>query len=271
MILRYYLLLVFCFLRLSAQDMMVYYNISFKPDSLQEHYVKEEAVLDLSKTEAKFYSSEYLKMDSIQKSTGKVEFAYPKFNYKIKRRLNTAHNRAYYKISNDYYRIETEDIQHWNILSETKMSHGILLRKATTTFGKRNWEAWFAEEYPITEGPYKFRGLPGLIFELRDTKDNFIFMASRVVNKKETVNTENFLETNYGKKPILITLKQYFQLKCTNYDNPLKGQENLVVLDKDGNKIKIDTREQTIKYQNFLRRTNNPIELDMAVPYSKNL
>lgn len=267
MILRYYLLLVFCFLRLSAQDMMVYYNISFKPDSLQEHYVKEEAVLDLSKTEAKFYSSEYLKMDSIQKSTGKVEFAYPKFNYKIKRRLNTAHNRAYYKISNDYYRIETEDIQHWNILSETKMSHGILLRKATTTFGKRNWEAWFAEEYPITEGPYKFRGLPGLIFELRDTKDNFIFMASRVVNKKETVNTENFLETNYGKKAIPINLKMYRKLNLEHFDNPIKDAQDIIVLDEHGNKKVIDMRAQAKKYQAFIKKNNNPIDLNLLVNY----
>ncbi|NHW60260.1 GLPGLI family protein, partial [Escherichia coli] len=75
---------------------------------------------------------------------------------------------------------------------------------AVTRFGKRDWEAWFSDKYPVLEGPYKFRGLPGLIFELRDTKDNFIFSVNRIVPKKEKIETDNFLETNYGKKALPI-------------------------------------------------------------------
>ncbi|MDY3317650.1 GLPGLI family protein [Riemerella anatipestifer] len=260
--------LFFCgFVGLSAQELMVYYNVSFKLDSLQEHFNKEEAVLDISKNEVKFYSTEYLKADSIQKQTNKANFAYPKLKYKVKRALNTSENTEYVTIYMDYYALSSNDTQNWKIVDETKTVNGIVLRKAVTRFGKRDWEAWFSDKYPVLEGPYKFRGLPGLIFELRDTKDNFIFSVNRIVPKKEKVETDNFLETNYGKKALPIKLGVYQKLKLDDYHNPLKGQENLIVMGKDGKPAKIDKREQILKYQNHLRKYNNPIDLNLAVTY----
>ncbi|MDY3521260.1 GLPGLI family protein [Riemerella anatipestifer] len=255
------------FVGLSAQELIVYYNVNFKLDSLQEQFNKEEAVLDISKNEVKFYSVEYLKADSIQKQTNKVNFARPKLGYKVKRTLNTSENTEYVTIYMDYYVLSSNDTQNWMILDETKTVNGIVLRKAVTRFGKRDWEAWFSDKYPVLEGPYKFRGLPGLIFELWDTKDNFIFSVNRIVPKKEKIETDNFLETNYGKKALPVKLGVYQKLKLDDYHNPLKGQENLIVMDKDGKPVKIDKREQTLKYQNHLRKYNNPIDLNLAVTY----
>lgn len=36
-------------------------------------------------------------------------------------------------------------------------------QKATAKYGGRKWTAWFCQEIPIPNGPYKFGGLPGLI------------------------------------------------------------------------------------------------------------
>jgi GLPGLI family protein len=48
------------------------------------------------------------------------------------------------------------------------------LQKATN-FGGRLWIiAWFNLEIPINEGPYKFRGLSGLIFEIGDSQTQFM-------------------------------------------------------------------------------------------------
>jgi GLPGLI family protein len=41
-------------------------------------------------------------------------------------------------------------------------------QKATTEFAGRKWTAWFAEELPFNDGPYKFKGLPGLIVKISD-------------------------------------------------------------------------------------------------------
>ncbi|WP_018675302.1 GLPGLI family protein [Riemerella columbina] len=173
--LRYTLLLFYLSLTISAQEVMVYYNVSFKTDSLQDNFEREEAVLDLSKDAVKFYSTEYLKADSLQKQTNERQFAYPKLTYRVKRAINTSNNTEYVIVSTDYYALPSDDIQDWKILDDTKTVNGIKLRKAMTQYGNRDWEAWFSEDYPISEGPYKFRGLPGLIFELRDTKEIISF------------------------------------------------------------------------------------------------
>ncbi len=62
----------------------------------------------------------------------------------------------------------------------------------------------------------------------------------------------------------------YQKLKLDDYHNPLKGQENLIVMGKDGKPAKIDKREQILKYQNHLRKYNNPIDLNLAVTYPDN-
>jgi GLPGLI family protein len=49
---------------------------------------------------------------------------------------------------------------------------GQIRENATTKFGGRNWTAWFCEQIPFQEGPYKFRGLPALIFEISDNEGN---------------------------------------------------------------------------------------------------
>jgi hypothetical protein len=50
-------------------------------------------------------------------------------------------------------------------------------QKATATFKGRNYEAWFTQSIPFSDGPYKFSGLPGLILEIRDTQGHYVFQC----------------------------------------------------------------------------------------------
>jgi len=63
----------------------------------------------------------------------------------------------------------------WNIFPDTKVIAGFAGQKAETYAYGRKFTAWFTAEIPISDGPYTFRCLPGLILEICDTQKYFTF------------------------------------------------------------------------------------------------
>ena len=61
----------------------------------------------------------------------------------------------------------------WKLLAETDSVGGYLCQKAETEYKGRVYEAWFCPEIPIDAGPYKFRGLPGLILKVEDETGDY--------------------------------------------------------------------------------------------------
>lgn len=68
----------------------------------------------------------------------------------------------------------------WDITSETKKIHGLNAILAKTSFRGRSYNAWFTTEIPIPFGPWKFRGLPGLILEIEDTDKLFSWRMTAI-------------------------------------------------------------------------------------------
>jgi GLPGLI family protein len=65
--------------------------------------------------------------------------------------------------------------QEWTILEDTMTVLDYSCQKAICSWRGRDWEAWFAPEIPLNEGPWKFYGLPGLIMKLKDTESHYSF------------------------------------------------------------------------------------------------
>lgn len=78
--------------------------------------------------------------------------------------------------SGNNYLVE-EDIQfNWKIHSERDTTIiGLRCLMATTRYGGRDYVAWFAPDIPISDGPYKFSGLPGIIVRIADTENEHVF------------------------------------------------------------------------------------------------
>ena len=74
----------------------------------------------------------------------------------------------------------------WEILPETKNILGYKCQKAKGKFRGREYVAWFSSDIPLSDGPWKFCGLPGLILAVQDTKEEFVFTCTAIENKKST-------------------------------------------------------------------------------------
>jgi len=75
----------------------------------------------------------------------------------------------------DYLYEEPEVTPNWSLKDDTTSFLGIHCQKATTNFKGRAWEVWFASEIPFQAGPWLLAGLPGLIIEAKDSKNEVFF------------------------------------------------------------------------------------------------
>jgi GLPGLI family protein len=78
----------------------------------------------------------------------------------------------------------------WVLGTKEKQLGNYKVKNATTTFRGRNFEVWFTEEIPISDGPWKFNGLPGLILEAYDTEKDYVFTMKSIQIPANTASDE---------------------------------------------------------------------------------
>jgi len=124
------------------------------------------------------------------------------FNFKIYKQKQEL--LVFDKIFSDKF-IYKEPIKlKWEIIENTMQINGYLCQKATTTFAGRNYVAWFSNTIPINDGPYKFKGLPGLIIKIYDTKKQYVFELLSLKTYKSNFSldlksAQNVTKTEYFK------------------------------------------------------------------------
>lgn len=84
------------------------------------------------------------------------------------------------KILQVKFKFDEEKSIQWDIFNESKFVGGYKCLKATTFFRGRRYIVWFTEEIPISSGPWKLNGLPGLILEAIDDKNEVSFKLKSI-------------------------------------------------------------------------------------------
>ena len=79
--------------------------------------------------------------------------------------------------SQDYCYVDSLHTQTWTMGDSTREVLGYTCQQATADFRGRRWTAWFATDIPISDGPWKLGGLPGLILEAYDEGQQHVFTA----------------------------------------------------------------------------------------------
>lgn len=149
------------------------------------------------------------------------------------------------RVSDAKIRYEDSQPLRWVLYSDTKVINGVKCQMAATNKYGRRWIAYFSKEYPVSVGPYKFTGLPGLIFELYDTKDDYHFTVAKIEK-----NLENFTFNLSNYK--LLNKKDYLQVKY-NMEFTLAA---FPPIDDEGFR-----RETQNMLDKLKKMKNNPLEL----------
>lgn len=133
----------------------------------------------------------------------------------------------------------------WEIKRETKEILGFSCQKATLEYSGRTYIAWFTPEIPISDGPYVFNGLPGLIVDMEDSKGHYKFSLIALENRQEQ------LELLTLNNPISLPKKNFFKLKKDMYRDVSKA-----LIGKQGSVSNQDLRSVQARYD----KANNPLE-----------
>ena len=67
----------------------------------------------------------------------------------------------------------------WTLLEDTVTVGGYLCLQATTTFRGVDWRVYYTEEIPSSVGPWRLRGLPGLIVKAENDAHSFCLVELR--------------------------------------------------------------------------------------------
>lgn len=75
---------------------------------------------------------------------------------------------------------ESVAVPEWRMLDRTDTIGGYICHAAQTSYGGREWTAWFAPAVPTDAGPWKLFGLPGLILRAEDATRSYSFEPVKI-------------------------------------------------------------------------------------------
>ncbi len=79
-----------------------------------------------------------------------------------------------------FHYTESMDSLQWELLAGDSTIIKYTCKKARMQYAGREWLAWYTEEIPISSGPWKLTGLPGLVLFARDNTGRHTFQANSV-------------------------------------------------------------------------------------------
>lgn len=143
----------------------------------------------------------------------------------------------------------------WDIREEQKQIGDYLAQLATGSFRGRDYSVWFVPDIPMPFGPWKLQGLPGLILEARDSREDVIFVFKSLERiDGQVVN----IESPKGIKQV--SGAEYARTYKAFMDNPTAF---IRATSAPGTNVVVGSGRSTRAGSNTLREKvyNNPLEL----------
>lgn len=127
------------------------------------------------------------------------------------------------------YQYEEEAPQlKWELLQGDSTIAGYQCQKAKTRLFGRDYIAWYAPDVELPYGPYKFYGLPGLIFKVQDTQNNFVFTLIGL-QKVKSYTPIYMYDKSAVTKSTRKTVRQMYKNYCADPIKALTGDGSITV------------------------------------------
>ncbi|UFH32807.1 GLPGLI family protein [Chryseobacterium sp. C-71] len=273
-----------------------YYEYKFIPDSTNRADIKKEMMLlDIDKNGSNYYSQDKFIADSTSKAdlerqlkAGSGNFTINRTDkqgsvgYKVTKQYPDFKTFLFLKVSSDNYKIAEDQKPEWKILPDKQKVGEYNAQKATTSYGGREWIAWFSTDIPFQDGPYKFYGLPGLIVKIEDKTGSHSMTLVGNKTVQTTQNAEPELPQGiqlFGAGQDIEANKNQFKKVWKAYLNdPTKNMREMMMKNSETNRVifkskTADGREISDPNQVFrevekrtkesLKKNNNSIEPDL--------
>lgn len=269
-----------------AQVNRFVYEYKFIPDATKKDSVVTEIMaLDITDKGSTYQSLNGVIRDSVMREQfknitpgGPRNFNFQnmqrvKVNYRVTKDYPDYKTTLIERLGRDTYKILEDEKQTWTILPETTKIGDYKAQKATTTWGGRQWTAWFSTDLPFQDGPYKFSGLPGLIVKLEDsTASHVMTLAGNKKVPAQSADAGSAMPFRMNQE-VAVNESQYKKAYKTYIADPSRsmremssgaGGQRIVVQMRDQNGRELDFKEMAKRMDKEVkdsdRRNNNRIE-----------
>ncbi|WP_316779271.1 GLPGLI family protein [Pedobacter antarcticus] len=131
----------------------------------------------------------------------------------------------------------------WKITGDQKMIAKQSCTKATGNYRGRDYEVWFSPEIPVSYGPWKLSGLPGLIIEARSADGEITFIATHIQIPLPVAET---LQVPVNGKPVK-DFASFYQLQNKKAEEMGKYMKSMSQTQAIGTSIKLTTKIRRIE------------------------
>ena len=258
---------------MAQQSTRFVYQVTTTPDSTNTDSRKSElAYLDTNGKQSYFYAENTLKRDSIMermratKSFDRSQMENLRSNLQFFIEKDLGKQSLLYKsrIGRDQYSYNETPAFPWKILPETIKIGEYNTQKAEVVYGGRTWYAWFTQEIPLQDGPYKFSGLPGLIVKVQDAKGDYSFdlmQTKKIASVQQPQTRGQYINISKSK---YADLEKKFQKDPVSFSNSQRGGGSGPGGSRGPGGPSFDPKQMQNmqkRMENEIKSRNNPIEL----------
>ena len=190
---------------LNAQNFLrIQYNCLFRNVEEATFPYSETRILEISDSSSAFFW--------IDPSTDGIPLSYDSFPRRIYKNYPEKEDITFLGGISDlnFYYTEKMPEFEWKLQDKDSTICGYVCHKAQSTYRGRTWTAWYTEELPYDNGPWKLCGLPGLILKAEDKKGDFAFTCIGIKQCKKK-------EFNMSLKGFRKTTRKKFQEDMLEY------------------------------------------------------